>query len=873
MASKGTVAWVPVLPSLTGFAAKLTSEATQAASVAGSNAGKAFSSTMNAAAANNTLTKQLKELKDAAAEAQADVDELSESTKSLRDAEKYAAQAVSTATSLVTKAREEQKTAALNVEAAEKRLQEAIEKNGENSSQTIAAQAKLNDARSKLRQKTEAVAKSEKTLTETQQEHKKTSAELTDGEKKLADASDKLKTAQSKLKDEQAKVDKKSHSLLGRFRQWASSANAAKNSSDRLSQSTVKLGDVSGKAAGKIGVLAGAAQTVFSKAWGAVSSSIGSAVERADMMNNFPKVAQTVFSKAWGAVSSSIGSAVERADMMNNFPKVMANIGFSATDAAKSVKKISSSLDGLPTASSAMTGMVQQLAPLTSSLDEATDISLALNNAMLAGGASTTEQENALTQYCQQLAAGKVDMAAWRSMQAAMPGQLNQLAESMLGAGKNANDLYEEMKDGKVSFQDFNKAVVKLNREGFGKYASFTAQARDATQGIGTAMENSRNRVSKAVQKIIDAFGVDKISGAINSFTSQFSKIGDVAANMVKRGISRNRVSKAVQKIIDAFGVDKISGAINSFTSQFSKIGDVAANMVKRGISAFDSLGRKLKDTGAIDMLRNAWDKLVHSFDSVKWDKLLPAKTIESFGWLAAGAIGIVTENVSHAIDTIRGWAGKILEFIDGFTNTGVFDTFCDVVGSVIDVVTDVNDLFWECIQNMFGLNSSSGQMQSFGDTVGNVFKAIGEAVKPVIDRLDDMVNWCRDHSEYITSSLVGIGGAVAGWKIAACRRRLEDRRHGRRSRRMVQETAIGHRRSRHRCQDQRRRIRRTSHRVHRLGCGGSSRSVDLLLHTNRDRQAVVGQYLRVHAGRMAEHRHVLPQQRRMVQGPVEWHP
>ena len=33
--------------------------------------------------------------------------------------------------------------------------------------------------------------------------------------------------------------------------------------------------------------------------------------------------------------------------------------------------------------------MVQQLAPLTSNLDEATDIALAFNNAMLAGGAST----------------------------------------------------------------------------------------------------------------------------------------------------------------------------------------------------------------------------------------------------------------------------------------------------------------------------------------------------------------------------------------------------------------------------------------------------------------------------------------------------
>lgn len=686
--AQGTVAWVPVLPSLTGFAAKLTSEATQAATSAGSNAGKAFSSSMNAAAGNNALTKQLRELKAAEAEAQTAVDELTESTKSLKDSEKYAAQAVKTATSIITKAREEQKTAALNVEAAEKRLQEAVEKNGANSSQALAAQAKLNDARSKLRQKTEAVAKAEEVLTETQQEHKKASGELADSEKKLADASDKLTTTQSKLKDEQAKVDKKSHTLLGRLRQWASSANAAKTSSDQLSQSTTKLGDVSGKAAGKIGLLAGAAQTVFQK--------------------------------AWGAVSSSVGAAVERTDMMNNFPKVMSNIGFSADDAAKSVQKISNSLDGLPTASSAMTGMVQQLAPLTSSLDEATDISLALNNAMLAGGASTVEQENALTQYCQQLAAGKVDMAAWRSMQAAMPGQLNQLAESMLGAGKNANDLYEEMKDGKISFQDFNKAVVKLNREGFGKYASFADQAKDATQGIGTAVENAKNRIAKAIQKVIEAFGVDKISNAINTFTSNFTKIGTAAADMVKRTTK-----------------------------------------------AFESLYRKLKDIGAIDVLRKAWDKLVHAFDSVKWDKLLPTKTIEGFGWTAAQVIGTIIDNVSWATETLKKGIDKVIEFVQGFTDTGVFDAWIDVFGTAIDVVASVNDLFWECIQNIFGLNKTGGEFESFGSTVGDVFKSIAELVKPVMEKLDDMVNWCRDHSDFVTSALIGIGAAVAGWKIA----------------------------------------------------------------------------------------------------------
>ena len=687
MASNGTVAWVPVLPSLTGFAAKLTSEATQAATSAGSNAGKAFSSSMNAAAGSDALTPQLKKLKDEADTAKAHVEALTAQTDQLRAAEKRSAQAVKDATSAIGKARDEQKSAALRVEAAEKRLQETVAKYGASSSQAVAAEAKLNDARSRLRQKTEATAKAEDILRAAKQANKSDSEALTGSEKKLADASDKLKGAQSKLADEQNKVDRKSHSLMGRLRQWASSANAAKMSSDQLSQSTTKLGDVSGKAAGKIGMLAGAAQTVFQK--------------------------------AWGAVSSSVGAAVERTDMMNNFPKVMKNLGFSADAAAKSVQKISNSLDGLPTASSAMTGMVQQLAPLTSSLDEATDISLAFNNAMLAGGASTVEQENALTQYCQQLAAGKVDMAAWRSMQDAMPGQLNQVAEAMMGAGHNANDLYEAMKDGTYSFDDFNKAVVKLNREGFGKYASFADQAKDATQGIGTAVENAKNRIAKAIQKVIEASGVDKISNAINKFTSSFGKIGDVAADMVKRTIK-----------------------------------------------AFESLYRKLKDTGAVKQLQKAWDTLVGAFD-IDWGKLLPAKAFDTFSSLAANAIGVVTDNMANWMDTIKKAIDKVKEFIDGFSDTGVFETWSGVLGSVIDAIRNVNDYAFELLQNILGLNDTGGGFKSFGDVVSNACKAIGDFIKPVVDKLNDIVNWCRDHSDYVTSAVAGIGGAFAGWKIA----------------------------------------------------------------------------------------------------------
>src|SRR5690606_16805211 len=74
-------------------------------------------------------------------------------------------------------------------------------------------------------------------------------------------------------------------------------------------------------------------------------------------------------SKAIGLVTSSIDAAIKRVDTMNNFPKIMANLGYSAGDAQKSIDKMSKSLTGLPTSLDSMAGMVQQLAPLTGGLD------------------------------------------------------------------------------------------------------------------------------------------------------------------------------------------------------------------------------------------------------------------------------------------------------------------------------------------------------------------------------------------------------------------------------------------------------------------------------------------------------------------------
>ena len=440
-------------------------------------------------------------------------------------------------------------------------------------------------------------------------------------------------------------------------------------------------------------------------------------------------IASNVFSKVASVVTSSLGSAVDRADQMNNFPKVMKNLGYSSEDAAASIRKITNALDGLPTTSSAMTGMVQQLAPLTSNLDEATDIALAFNNAMLAGGASTMEQENALTQYTQMLSAGKVDMQAWRSIQAAMPGQLNQVAEAMMGAGHNANDLYEAMKDGKYSFDDFNKAVMDLNQNGFGKYASFAQQAKDATQGIGTAMENVKNRVAKAVQKVIDAVGVENIAGAINRFSSQFGKVGDAAAGMVTD--VKKKFSEAGKWITGLYDKLDKTGAITRFKDTIS--------------TAFESARSRVTE---------AVDRIAGSFKG-----LVPDGAIVSAIEDVLKYVGTVFSDFADWIaDTVEWWS----KFIAALKDTGAVQQLAGALGSLFDAIGDVADAFRGAGDMAESAAGRFDSAKGSAELLGAVIKVAADLVQKMADQLKRVAEWVKKFTDTLSDS-----GALDTWMDA----------------------------------------------------------------------------------------------------------
>lgn len=373
----------------------------------------------------------------------------------------------------------------------------------------------------------------------------------------------------------------------------------------------------------------------------------------------------SVTSKAFNAISNSLGSAIGRVDTMNNFPKVMKNLGYSSDDASASIKKMSASIDGLPTSLPALTGMVQQLAPLCGGLDEATNIGIAFNDMCLASGASTADVSRAMQQYSQILSKGKPEMQDWKTLQEVMPGQLNQVAKSLLGASANSKDLYSALKSGKVSMSDFNQAVMKLDKEGVDGFASFAQQAKDATQGIGTAIDNIPNRISKALQKVIDAIGATNISGAINKFSSSFSVIGDVAAAGIER------VKGVIENIVGS--VKRFIGMIQRLDRAFGTFSTLGRNI--------DILGRGIR--GAIDPAINAVRNAINSvkefagetFTST-WPEDLALKVKGAADAVnefieKSGGITTVCENVRNALVKVAGAAAGLLaakSAISGFT-------------------------------------------------------------------------------------------------------------------------------------------------------------------------------------------------------------
>lgn len=281
-----------------------------------------------------------------------------------------------------------------------------------------------------------------------------------------------------------------------------------------------------------------------------------------------------IVSTAINTIKNSIDGAVSRLDTLNNFPKVMANLGIASEDSSKAINKLSDGLQGIPTTLDDAALAVQRFTSKNGDVDKSVDLFLAVNNALLAGGASAEIQSSALEQLSQAYAKGKPDMVEWRSIQTAMPAQLKQVAQAM---GTTTDQLGEDLRKGNVSMDDFMNTIVKLNKEGTGQFLSFAEQAKNSTGGIKTSFTNAKTAITRGVANIADTIDKALKKTDLKGISNIISNIGSISEKALKKvadwisKIDFNKIVTTMKQLANVYG-PKIKNVFSTIVDVFKNI-------------------------------------------------------------------------------------------------------------------------------------------------------------------------------------------------------------------------------------------------------------------------------------------------------------
>ena len=442
---------------------------------------------------------------------------------------------------------------------------------------------------------------------------------------------------------------------------------------------------------------------------------------------------------AMDQINSSLDGAVSRLDTLNNFPKVMSNLGIGTDEAEDSMKKMSDKLAGLPTTLNEGALAVQRFTSANGDVKKSTDIFLALNNAILAGGASSEIQSSALEQLSQAYAKGKPDMMEWRTAMTAMPAQLKQVATAM--GYVSADELGEALREGNVSMDDFMATITKLNEEGVDGFQNFEQQARNSTGGIQTSIKVAKTQIVKGVADIIQNLNKGLEEADLPNITEIIQNIGKGAKQVLDAVADKLPAIISFLKTIAPILVPIIAGI-----TAFKIIGTIIAliNGAKTAILALN-VAMAANPIGVVIGLITA---LVATFTYL-WN------TSEDFRnfWIGLweGIKNVIKAAIDIAVNKIRAFAAKIIAIFN--IGKAMFDVGKNIVVGLWNGISGSYDWIknkitgWvgnvmKFIKKLFGIHSPSTVMRDevgkylaeglgvgFDDELDNVYKDMQRAI------------------------------------------------------------------------------------------------------------------------------------------------
>lgn len=458
-------------------------------------------------------------------------------------------------------------------------------------------------------------------------------------------------------------------------------------------------------------------------------------------------IISTGITKGLGILTSNLDGAISRVDTLNNFPKVMSNLGISAYDSAEVISDLSKKLQGLPTSIDSAAMAVQRFTSKNGNVKESEKIFLAVNNAILAGGAGADIQASALEQLSQAYAKGKPDMMEWRTLMTAMPAQLTQVAKAMgyIDAASLGQAVRED--GGEKEFARMIDTMMKMNTEGINGFKSFEDQARNATGGIQTNIKNMKTAfvrgiadIIKQVDNALEPFG--GLGGVITSMgkigEKVFKKLGNILAKVIKAFV---KLAQWINKNKD--WIIPLTIAIGTFIATFKTIKTVIAiiNAVKTAMAALNAIIL----ANPIAILVAAIAALVAAFIYL-WNNCEAFRNFwiglwENIKNIVSTVVEAIKTTLSTIINVVKGIIEKIkavvtpiLEFIEGvFILIVALST--NLIDRIMKVIIPIVQWIWNNV-----LSPVINTFKTAFNTVWNVIKTIFDGIKNTISNVFNFI-------------------------------------------------------------------------------------------------------------------------------------
>lgn len=340
--------------------------------------------------------------------------------------------------------------------------------------------------------------------------------------------------------------------------------------------------------------------STFDKVMGKADS-FGSKLSKGLGFGMWMAIGQKAVNSVFNLIGSGVDGAVKRFDTLNQFPKVMQTLGYGAKEAEASINTLGKGIEHLPTTLDAVANQTKGIVAVVGDLDKATKLTLALNNAMTAGGASAEQASSAINQWVQAMAKGKPDLQDWRALVQTAPAQMNQLAEATLGAGKTQNDLYNAMKNGTVTIDQVNDKMIELTTQGGEGFASWAEQAKNAGAGIQMSITNVKASVQRNLANIMG--GIDNlmgkvggIAGVIQGIVPAFDKVGSTITDMLNGDLSFEDGMKGLIYSISSHTGEFITAGMQIMSNMMSGLAQSAPQLLMAMSVALQNLMNKVSE-------------------------------------------------------------------------------------------------------------------------------------------------------------------------------------------------------------------------------------------------------------------------------------